>query len=414
MTGAPNESQKSRQTRNRVSAKIIKDEPTDAPVPVESPPDHGWQNPAELDYIDASTMSKAAIFEYLITHSFSVPPKRNMWVTITSADGTTTVIPGGYRIPLLFAAHFQWSSLRLVLVSGEWDQFNSGILHISRMCDRFLEEARRAMKGGMVKGWRCQIFDRLLVRYRLHHLLSDPASVKEFDETYGEVEYANDAVKFDWKRWALKGHKGFRLLEEDINEGVELGRWLEGLRERDGDWVWDASPDASGRRAMDYLEEWKKIRLWTAPPPPPPARNSDPTLPNDPVPPPDYSISHPPPPNDDLLEFLKTRTEEIKNQERRIAALEADLAMLKTTRSSVAPMPVEDAEPEFIPMENFPDIADIDCASSFWQDPLKRFLEMPDVEAAKVEDMDVDVVMEDASLSVGPVKSWRKIQRMGG
>lgn len=412
MTGAPNESKKARQTRNRVSVKIIKDEPTDALVPVESPPDHDWQNPAELNYIDASTMSKAAIVEYLITHSFSVPPKRNMWVTITSADGTTTVIPGGYRIPLLFAAHFQWTSLRLVLGSGEWDQFNSGILHISRMCDRFLEEARSAMRRGMVKGWRCQTFDRLLVRYRLYHLLSDPDSVKEFHETYGEVEYANDAVKFDWKRWALKGHKGFKLLEEDINEGVGLGRWLEGLRERDGDWEWDTSPDASGRHAMDYLEEWRKTKVWTAPPPP--AKNPDPTPPNDAVPPPDYSISHPPPPNDDLLQFLKTRTEEIKNQERRIAALEADLAMLRTTRTSVTPMPTENAEPEFIPMENFPDIADVDCASSFWQDPLKRFLDMPEVEAAKVEDMDVDVVMEDASQSAGPVKSWRKIQRMGG
>lgn len=410
MTGAPNESKKSRPIRNRVSAKIIKDEPTNALVPVESPPDHGWQNPAELDYIDASTMSKAAIVEYLITHSFSVPPKRNMWVTITSADGTTTVIPGGYHVPLLFAAHFQWTSLRLVLNSGEWDQFNSGILHISRMCDRFLEEARSAMKRGMMKGWRCQTFDRLLVRYRLYHLLSDPASVKEFDETYGEVEYANDVVKFDWKRWALKGHKGFKLLPEDIKEGVELGTWLEGLKERDGDWVWDASLDASGRRAMDYLEEWKKIKVL---PVPPPANNPDPTPPNDAVPPPDYSISHPPPPND-LLQFLTARTEEIKNQERRIAALEADLAMLKTTRTSVTSMPVGDTEPEFIPMENFPDITDVDCASSFWQDPLKKFLDMPDVEAAKVEDMDVDVIMDDASLSAGPVKSWRKIQRMGG
>ncbi|KAK0460246.1 uncharacterized protein EV420DRAFT_1535792 [Desarmillaria tabescens] len=411
MTGAPNEAKKSRPARNRASTRIIKDEPTDAQIPVEVPLDHGWQNPAELNYIDASTMTNANIIEYLITHSFSVPPKRNMWVTITSADGTTTVIPGGYRIPLLFAAHFQWTSLRLVLDSGEWDQFKSGILHISRMCDRFLEEARSALRRGMVKGWRCPTFDRLLVRYRSYYLLSDPDSVKEFHEMYGEVEYASDALKFDWKQWALKGHKGFKLLEEDILGGIELGRWLEGLRERDGDWVWDTSPGASGRLAMDYLQEWRKTKVWsTIPPVLPPI--PEPT-PNDAVPPPDYSISHPPPPDEDVLQFLKARAEEIKSQERRIAALEADLAMLKTTRNSAPPTPTEDAKPEFIPMANFPDIEDVDCASSFWQDPLKRFLDMPEVEAAKAEDMDVDVVMEDASLSAGPVKSWRKIQRMG-
>ncbi|KAK0201372.1 hypothetical protein DFS33DRAFT_1346702 [Desarmillaria ectypa] len=409
MTGAPNESKKSRQTRNRVSVKIIKDEPTDAQFPVEAPLDHGWQNPAELDYIDASSMSKATIIEYLITHSFSVPPKRNMWATITSADETTTVIPGGYRIPLLFAAHFQWTSLRLVLDSGEWDQFKSGILHISRICDKFLEEARSAMRRGMVKGWRCPTFDRLLVRYRLCYLLSDPDSVREFHEMYGEVEYANDAVKFDWKRWALKGHKGFKLLDEDINGGIGLGRWLEGLRERDRDWVWDTSPGASGRCATDCLEEWRKTKVWSTTTP------AFPETPNDVVPPPDYSISHhPPSPNEDVLQFLKTRTEEIKDQERRIAALEADLAILKTSRASLPPTPTEDAEPEFTPIVNFPDIADVDCAESFWQDPLRRFLDMPEVEVTNVEDADVDVVMEDASQSTGPVKSWRKIQRMGG
>ncbi|KAG7442252.1 uncharacterized protein BT62DRAFT_936093 [Guyanagaster necrorhizus] len=418
MSGALNESKNSRQKRNRSTVKAEPTDEDDALVAVKLSPDHGWQHPAELDYIDAGTMSKATIIEYLITHSFSVPPKRNHWATITSADETTTVIPAGYRIPLLFAAYFQWTSLQLVLGSGEWDQFKSGILHISRLCDRFLEEARVAMHGGMMKGWRCPTFDRVLVRYHLCHLLSDPKSVKEFWEAYGEVEYANDVVKFDWKRWALTGHRGFKLSEEEIKEGVGLGKWLHRLRESDGDWVWDTSPDSTGRRAMECLEEWRKTKVWPTTTPVPDESTSKIPKPktNDPIlPPSTKSISHPPstpPANQDILQFLKARIEEIKDQERRITALEADLAMLKTTRTSTSPMPASESEPEFIPAANFPNPADVDCASSFWQDPLKRFLYVDGLEEPEAEDG--DVVMEDASVSTGPIKSWRKFQRMRG
>ncbi|KAK0448415.1 uncharacterized protein EV420DRAFT_1566663, partial [Desarmillaria tabescens] len=136
-----------------------------------------WQHPAELEYLDAVDWSKAEVVKFLITHSFSTE--------------STTVIPTSYRIPLMFVANFQLTSLQLVLSvdtdirKTELNKFKGGILHISRLCDTLLGASQRAM----------DTFDRALVRYRMEWLLSDPGKVQEFWDLYGKEEYEKDPVK---------------------------------------------------------------------------------------------------------------------------------------------------------------------------------------------------------------------------
>ncbi|KAK0191863.1 hypothetical protein F5146DRAFT_483502 [Armillaria mellea] len=234
-----------------------------------SPPkDFRWENQAELDYLDASTWTKDDIVRHLITNSFSIPSRvpHSKWVTITMADGSTTVVPNAYRIPLMFVGEFLWSSLRLVLGDNdEWKEFKTGILHVSRLCEAFLKEAKRAMgEEGMGIGWRSPVFDRALARYRMGWLLSEPSYLKEFWEIYGEDEYRKDAIRFDWKRLALKGQKGFRLDEEQIESGITVSQWMSGLKKDvNGDWIWDSTPRTSCcHEASEYLEAWQRTRAW--------------------------------------------------------------------------------------------------------------------------------------------------------
>ncbi len=195
-----------------VKTTVKKEEPSDndgIPPLLRSPSPkfndiNGWRHPAELEYLEAVDWSKADVIKFLITHSFSVPgrpPHRGRWTTIISGDGSTTVIPTPYRIPLMFAANFQWTSLQLVLSvdtkirQKEWSEYKGGILHISRLCDALLCSARRSMNVGMKRTWRCKTFDRALVRYRMGWLLSDPGKVQEFWDMYGDEEYGKDPVK---------------------------------------------------------------------------------------------------------------------------------------------------------------------------------------------------------------------------
>ena len=169
----------------------IKLEPTDSPtllrksskltvnVPHRPPPvwankDQPWKHPDELEYIRPDDWSEDQIITFLCTHGFSVPARSTNasepWVKVTGRDGQTTVVPRGYRLPLMFAAKFQWESLRLVMTSEardeEWEDYKYDILHVARLCKAFLEEARSAMfLSGMDKMWRCPTFDRALVRY---------------------------------------------------------------------------------------------------------------------------------------------------------------------------------------------------------------------------------------------------------
>ncbi|KAK0435851.1 hypothetical protein EV421DRAFT_1833839 [Armillaria borealis] len=428
-----------KKTQKYQTAPIVKSEPkeeqVDAIIHLHSPSpaeDLGWDHPDELDYRDASAWSKDDIIKHLVTHSFSVPGRthRSKWATITSADGSTTVVPNVYRIPLMFVGEFMWSSLRLVLGDDkEWSEFKTGILHVSRLCKAFLDEVRRAMSE---EG----------ARYRMGWLLSHPRYLKEFWEMYGDEEYRKDAVKSDWKRLVLKGLKGFKLDEEQIEGGVKANRWMSGLKEFRGDWIWDTNENAAlpARNAQDYLESWQRTKVWRDRPAAPPI-SADETLPtkthalepcdpaNLPIPP-DLSCEPVafaiPSPSPELFKLLRLK---FQSQERRIASLEHEVSSLRKSERIRATISAPEHTVTFVPTPNFPEISDLDCSTSFWRNPLEQLLHM-EMDMDIDEDVSVPLVKyepepEQAQMKAmsrlkddtddvasAPIKSLRKLQRM--
>ncbi|KAK0475285.1 hypothetical protein IW261DRAFT_1496793 [Armillaria novae-zelandiae] len=389
---------------------------------------HGWRHPAELVYLDAVDWSKTDVIKFLVTHSFSVPgrpPHRGRWTTITCGDGSTTVIPTSYRIPLLFAANFQWTSLRLVLSVDakirrkEWNEYKGGILHISRLCDTLLCEARRAMNVGMKRTWRCKTFDRALARYRMGWLLSDPGKVQEFWDMYGNEEYEKDPVKLNWKRWVLKGYKGFKLDEEQIEGGISLDDWLDGLKKDKDDWVWDAvNAFPSSLSALQSLTHWKKTGTW-APEFEAPAHAVSHEIPHstEPASCDTRIISPDKKHNSTSTEFLEILHSRLKEQEQRLSLVEAEVMKLKHGKADSTFPPHHTPPPTaFMPAKNFPDIQDRGCTERFWNDPLERFLDLrclENIEPVVLSRTGVEETKDEAS-SGGPIKSLRKQHFMPG
>jgi hypothetical protein len=161
-----------------------------------------WNHAAELDYSRPTDWDERRIIAYLFENGFSIPARdaSTPWVTIAGRDGKTTVLPRGYRTPLLFAVKFQWDSLRLVMTSAarnkEWEEYKYDILHVSRLCARFLADARSALgAAGIDRGWRSTMFDRALTRYYRRWLVNRPEFLKDFWCLFGEVEYERDVLK---------------------------------------------------------------------------------------------------------------------------------------------------------------------------------------------------------------------------
>lgn len=251
-----------------------------------------WKHPAELEYDASEQWTDDAILNFIVSNAFSIPPKgtsrRQTFFTVTSVDGSSAALPIRYRIPLLWVSHYLWDSLSLVWTAlereREWGLFKYGILHVARLCTELFKSARVAMGAGMDRKWRCPMFDRALVRYRMKWLFNDPATVKEFWSLYGEKEFEKDVVVFgaflmhfsftfslllrhflsisyplrhdspswslfritDWKRWALKGHKGFKLTDADILQGVNAEDLRKPLKHIEGFWFWErSSPDGT-------------------------------------------------------------------------------------------------------------------------------------------------------------------------
>ncbi|KAK0437084.1 uncharacterized protein EV420DRAFT_1589089 [Desarmillaria tabescens] len=394
----------------------------------------GWK---EVDYLDASSWSKDEIIKHLITNSFSVPGRthRSKWATITSADGSTTVVPNLYRIPLMFVGQFMWSSLRLVLGDDkEWAEFKTGILHVSRLCEAFLGEVRRAMSEGIGRSWRCAIFDTALVRYRMGWLLSEPKHLKEFWEMYGEEEYRKDVVKFDWKKLVLRGIKGFKLDEEQVEDGITAIQWMSGLKELSGDWFWDTSDNPlSGKNASEYLESWQRTKTWEMSPPPIlPTHNE--AVPVKPQPQSGacctanaatidinwdslaLTVSSPSP------ELFRLLYRKLQLQDERIAVLEKEVSMLSALQAVKTPVVIPDSAPIFVPTQNFLEMSDPDCTAGFWNDPLEKFLDMDmdEVTADVKNESDIERVEissipgQKDDITSAPIKSLRKLQRMEG
>ncbi|KAF9000102.1 hypothetical protein BDQ17DRAFT_690179 [Cyathus striatus] len=206
------------------------------------------------------------------------------WCKIEEADGTVTSVPRRYRIPLLFAQKFLWESLRLafcptlpspkakVAEGGEgdtststevekdgdreddtwssiptksllttstddFDQTKHGILHLSRLCTRFLSDARENLASRKAKGkgtdrrWRNATFDRVLTRYKYHYMENHDEELREFwmTSTNPVKEYEEDILHYDWKRWSMRGYAGIHLTESEIKDGISLSESTAGL-----------------------------------------------------------------------------------------------------------------------------------------------------------------------------------------
>ncbi|KAF9259408.1 hypothetical protein L218DRAFT_667200 [Marasmius fiardii PR-910] len=238
---------------------------------------YGWQHPAELDYITPDDWSDTKIIYHLIAYAFDIPPKSSKnghsFCQIVRMDGTKTVLPHGYRLPLMFLARFQWDSLNLVLSASnrrvEWKEYKFGILHISRLCKSLLDSAQAALSTvewdfesvpsakskNAIRKWRCPTFDRALVRYWFRWFISNPAEVKDFWTEYGETEYEKDVITLNWRQWAVKGHKGFSLAEEEIQNGISAQQIMQGLEEKDGKWYWSTPAIDGGTDAWSLKDK---------------------------------------------------------------------------------------------------------------------------------------------------------------
>ncbi len=254
----------------------------------------------------------------------------------------------------------------------------------------------------------------------------------------------------DWKRLALKGQKGFKLDEEQIESGITASQWMNGLKKDvNGDWVWDSTLKTSCcQEASEYLEAWQRTKAW----------GQLPTLcitTNSPTSDPEFALVRtktdfdlsneqscsPAPANNignevsaptafpvpfskgDLLQILYLK---YKSQELRISSLEKDISRLKQAKGySSTPFVVD----SFLPAPNFPELSDPDCSTSFWREPLETLLYMepcreeeravksePDVEEIRLDGMsglheviDLDALLEDTASA--PIKSLRKLRR---
>ncbi|KAJ7144315.1 hypothetical protein C8R44DRAFT_973884 [Mycena epipterygia] len=222
-----------------------------------------WRHPAELAYIrtGGETWHDMTIIRFLRANALSIPPRSasitELFTQIRVGTGPDEIrLPRAYRIPLLWVAKFQWSSLALVLGEHgairqrEWDAAKFEILHISRLCARFVDSAQAAeTSGAMDKGWRCAQFDRPLRRYWNRWLIMRDEFVRDFHREFGEKEYEGDVLKLGWSHWVLRGHKGFALTKDEVNNGICAEEFMRGfvVDEQRGTfkWVEDSAPSQS-------------------------------------------------------------------------------------------------------------------------------------------------------------------------
>ncbi|KAJ7679722.1 hypothetical protein B0H17DRAFT_77813 [Mycena rosella] len=246
-----------------VSAPPVKREPVPTPIPAASSASapissKTWRHPDELPYIRTAgkTWTDMAIVRFLTAHAFGLPPRSTStveaWVNVRCADGSEVVLPRGYRLPLLWVAKFQWTSVRLVLTADpailqrEWDSTKFEILHIARLCAALLDKARAQMEehGAIERGWRCPPFDRAMRRYHYDWLIMRDEFVRDFWREFGEEEFQSDILKLGWAQWVLKGHKGFTLTKKEVAQGITAEEFTKGLiiDEEADTFEWNESP----------------------------------------------------------------------------------------------------------------------------------------------------------------------------
>ncbi|KAF8147849.1 hypothetical protein B0H34DRAFT_276679 [Crassisporium funariophilum] len=204
--------------RKSTNSSYTKVEPSD-PISASGTP------PNELDW--ATTLhhikewSHHTLLEHLYSKSFSIGAREYNpsapFVYVRTEDGVTTTLPHGYRLPLVFIAKFQWETICRALnsvaalsasasssssptfqgsVLKDWLEQREEMLHLSRMCHTLFRRARiKQESGGMEKGWRCIMFDRMLARFYKGWPYSSPKNAKLFVDKWGIKEYDRDVLK---------------------------------------------------------------------------------------------------------------------------------------------------------------------------------------------------------------------------
>ncbi|KAH9476553.1 hypothetical protein JR316_0010465 [Psilocybe cubensis] len=189
------------------------------------------------------TLSHDQLLNELWEKGFSIPPREYNpsapFVYVKMFNGEVVTLPHGYRLPLMFVARYYWGiALSKLNDVNLWKKERANVYHLSRLCENLFQRARaKAFAGGMEKGWRCVMFDRLLARFYKSWYRNDPPAGKEFEQKFSVKEYDRDVLKHDWKRWCTRGLNGVRMKEQEVSDGITIAEFRAGL-ERLGDGEW--------------------------------------------------------------------------------------------------------------------------------------------------------------------------------
>ncbi|KAJ7810166.1 hypothetical protein B0H14DRAFT_3480857 [Mycena olivaceomarginata] len=208
-----------------------------APVPI--PLRHMWRHPCELEYVGphhqtAHKWTDTDILAYMVDNAFTVPSRnadhKQTWVELTSTfrEGVVakTIVPCGYRIPLLWLGKVQWDCLKLLLTTARrhWDNLKWDVLHIARVSGEFLAEARRQVN---MKGvYRDIAFDRAMARFFKGWMGSRDEFVWDF---YRNGEYEDDILQRSWLQKVVGGIRSFAITEAELKDGITAEQFMRGL-----------------------------------------------------------------------------------------------------------------------------------------------------------------------------------------
>ncbi|KAJ7908535.1 hypothetical protein B0H13DRAFT_2016430 [Mycena leptocephala] len=196
-----------------------------APVPI--PLRHMWRHPCELEYVGphhqtAHKWSDTEILAYMVDNAFTVPSRnadnKQTWVelTSTSREGVVakTVVPCGYRIPLLWLGKVQWDCLKLLLTTARrhWDNLKWDVLHIAR-----------------VRVYRDIAFDRAMARFFKGWMGSRDEFVWDFYREFRNREYEDDILQRSWLQKVVGGIRSFAITEAELKDGITAEQFMRGL-----------------------------------------------------------------------------------------------------------------------------------------------------------------------------------------
>ena len=263
----------------KAKAKALADDIEDSEVALMLEPGSSASDPAQwltdkngdLDWdYTARTVrewSTDAILSHLWKNTFSIPAREYNpsapFVWIKNDSGDSIVLPHGYRLPLMFVAKYCWEvTFKKVGSEDSWRKAKGNVFHLSRLCQNLFRraKAKKELRGGMEKGWRCLMFDRLLARFYKHWSRNDPVGGKKFLVEHSVKEYDRDVLKhgelhqlslqhptyfflLDWKRWCLRGLDGIKMTDDEVANGITIEQFRQRLKKPDdGLWTLNNEP----------------------------------------------------------------------------------------------------------------------------------------------------------------------------